>query len=52
MFCQNCITFPSIRMDPTIRGIRTHTGAGDTVWQLTLNLYNKVHTMRGRERGL
>ena len=24
-------------------GIRTHTGAGDTIWQPMLNLYNKCH---------
>ena len=41
MFCQNCVTCPSIRTDPGIPppGIRTHTGAGDTVWQPILNLY-------------
>ena len=49
MFCQNCVTCPSIRTDPGIPppgyeepGIRTHTGAGDTVWQPILNLYNEV----------
>ena len=44
MFCQNCVTCPSICTDPGIPppGIRTHTGAGDTVWQPILNLYNNV----------
>ena len=37
MFCQNSVTCPSIGTDP---GIRTHTGAGDTVWQPILNLYS------------
>ena len=55
MFHQNCVTCPSIRTDPGIPppgysatprtrvygpGISTHTGAGDTVWQPILNLYN------------
>ena len=39
----NCVTCTSIRTDPGIPppGIRTHTGASDTVWQLILNLYNR-----------
>ena len=59
MFCQNCVTCPSIRTDPGIPppgysatprsrvkgpGIRTHTGAGDTVWQPILNLYNPARS--------
>ena len=55
MFCQNCVNCSSIRTGipppvysatPRTRvkgpGIRTHTGAGDTVWQPILNLYNWV----------
>ena len=52
MFCQNCVTSPSIRTDPGIPppgysalprrdpGIRPHTGTFDRVWQPILNLYS------------
>ena len=60
MFCQNCVTCPSIRTDPGIPppgysaaprtrvygpAIRTHAGAGDTVWQTILNLYNNISAL-------
>ena len=60
MFCQNCVLFPSRCTDPMIPspeysssprtrvkgpdGFRTHTGAGDTVWQPIFNLYNTQGT--------
>ena len=51
MFCHNCVTCPSICKDPTTwvlgcasyPGICTHTGAGDTVWQCILYLYNTLN---------